>query len=343
MKVLRIVAPRKVEVVDLPDLSPAAGQLLIDIKRAGICGTDIELFTGEMAYYKSGRTTFPIQIGHEWVGLVREVGSDVDQSWIGAHVTGDTMMGCMNCDRCEAGKSYLCEARIELGITDGWGGALAQQIVFPVNFAIRIPDSISLPSAAMIEPAGNALRCVEATQLEAGERLLIFGAGTIGLLSAQFALAQNIDVHIVDKQSESLELARALGVKNTYLLSDFLQLKLNDFDAVIDATSSEEMPAEAVQSVKPSGRIVLIGLSQTPSLIDTRQAVLRDVTIVGILSASPGLRGAVEYFQSAEVNPEPLISEVIGLHEVESRLNGIRNPAAKFGPKIHVDPWLVEV
>src|ERR1019366_7266563 len=144
MKALRVVAPRTVEIQDLPDLIAGPGQLLVDVERVGICGTDIELFTGEMAYYRSGRTTFPVQLGHEWTGTVSSVGVGVSRSWIGKRVTGDTMLGCGLCARCATGKTYLCNDRIELGITDGWGGALAEQMLIPERFAFEIPDSISI-------------------------------------------------------------------------------------------------------------------------------------------------------------------------------------------------------
>ena len=175
-----MIGPKQVEIKELPNLVAGAGQLLVDVERVGICGTDVELYTGEMAYYKSGRTTFPVQIGHEWAGTVSGVGVGVSQSWIGKRVTGDTMLGCGLCARCVMGKTYLCDDRIELGITDGWGGALAEQVLIPERYAFEIPDSISIAAAAMIEPAGNSLRTVEAAALLENQKLLILGAGTIG-------------------------------------------------------------------------------------------------------------------------------------------------------------------
>ena len=97
MKALRVLAPHTVEIQEVPDLIAGRGQLLVDVERVGICGTDVELYTGEMEYYRSGRTTFPVQLGHEWVGTVSLVGAGVTQSWIGKRVTGDTMLGCGLC------------------------------------------------------------------------------------------------------------------------------------------------------------------------------------------------------------------------------------------------------
>jgi threonine dehydrogenase-like Zn-dependent dehydrogenase len=327
-----------VEIQEVADLLPGPGQLLVEVERAGICGTDVELYTGEMAYYQSGRTTFPVQLGHEWTGTVSDVGIGVSNSWLGKRVTGDTMLGCGLCARCALGKTYLCDSRIELGITDGWGGALAEQILIPERYAFEIPQSISIAAAAMIEPAGNSLRTVEAAGLIEGQRLLILGSGTIGLLAAQFALAKNLEVHLTGERESSLQLARELGVKHVLTLESVMKSGQREFDAVIDASSSELMPQLAIEKVLPGGTVVLIGLSGVPSAIDTRSVVLNDITIEGILSASPGLQGAIDYFASGAVNPEPLIAEVIGLGEVADRLEGHRGESAKSAPKIHVDP-----
>ena len=340
MKALRVVAPRQIAIQEVPDLIAGTAQLLVEVERVGICGTDVELYTGEMAYYKSGRTHFPVQIGHEWVGTVSAVGLGVSESWIGKRVTGDTMLGCGRCARCATGKTYLCDDRIELGITDGWGGALATQVLIPERFAFEIPDSISIAAAAMIEPAGNSMRTVEATGLIENQKLLILGAGTIGLLAAQFAVARNIEVHLAGSRASSLELAQQLGPINVHTIDDVSKNDLREYDAVIDASNLEFMPSLALNKVYPGGRVVLIGLSGAPSSIDTRVAVLQDVTVVGILSASPGLQGAIDHFASGAVNPEPLISEVIGMHQVADRLEGNRGDNAKPGPKIHVDPRL---
>ena len=340
MRALRVVAPRTIEIQEVPDLVAGPGQLLVQVERVGICGTDVELYTGEMEYFRSGRTTFPLQLGHEWVGTVTSVGAGVLRSWIGKRVTGDTMLGCGLCARCASGKTYLCDERIELGITDGWGGALAEMMVIPERYAFEIPESISIAAAAMIEPAGNSLRSVDATGLTENQKLLILGSGTIGLLAAQFALAKNLEVHIAGSRESSLILARELGVLHVHTIEELRINPVREYEAVIDASSSDFMPQVALQKVLPGGKVVLIGLSAAPSLIDTRIPVLHDVTIVGILSASPGLQEAIDYLASGAVNPEPLVSEVIGLHDVADRLEGNRGIDAKPGPKIHVDPRL---
>ena len=142
-------------------------------------------------------------------------------------------------------------------------------------------------------------------------------------------------MHVAGERASSLELARSLGVQHTHSLDD---LEGRPYGAVIDATSSADAPALATRLVDPSGRVVFIGLSGTPSLVDSRDIALKDVTAVGILSASPGLAGAIELFASGAVVPDTLVAEVIGLDEVADRLEGNRGSDAGPGPKVHVDP-----
>jgi len=339
MRALVVTAPRHAEVQQVPDPVARAGELLVDVERVGICGTDVELYTGEMAYIEQGFTHFPLRLGHEWTGRVTAVGSREDEHWLGQRVTGDTMLGCGHCDYCQSGHHHVCQNRFEVGIRDGWAGALAEKTVVPTRFAYAIPENVSLAAAAFVEPGGNSLRAVRAAMIEPGQRVMVLGSGTIGLLAAQFALAEGAEVHVAGVREGSLELARALGVQHTSRLDD-LRDEHDLFDAVIEATSIETMPALSVQLAKPAGRVVYIGLSSTPSLVDTRDIALKDITAVGILSASPGLAGAIASFASGAVAPDDLVSEVISLEDVPGRLEGRRGENAGPGPKVHVDPRL---
>ena len=337
MRAFVVTAPHEASVEEVAAPEPGPHDLLVDVERVGICGTDVELYSGEMAYLDQGITSFPLRLGHEWTGTVTGVGSSANEHWIGKRVTGDTMLGCGHCRFCLGGHQHVCPDRHEVGITDGWPGALAEQLLIPARFAFEIPSSVSVAAAALVEPGGNSLRAVDAAALGAGDPLLILGSGTIGLLAAQFALARGIDVHVAGERASSLELARALGVSHTHHFDD---LEGRPYAAVIDATSSVDAPALAAKLVDPAGRIVFIGLSGSPSLVDTRDIALKDVTAVGILSASPGLAGAIELFASGAVVPDALVAEVVGLGDVGERLEGRRGASAGSGPKVQVDPRL---
>jgi threonine dehydrogenase-like Zn-dependent dehydrogenase len=131
MRAFVITGPRQTAVEDVARPAAAPGQAVIDVELAGVCGTDVEFFTGEMAYLHQGYAKYPVRPGHEWCGTVAAVGEGVDPAWVGRRVTGDTMLGCGRCRRCRAGLHYVCADRAEIGIRGGWPGALAEQVAVP--------------------------------------------------------------------------------------------------------------------------------------------------------------------------------------------------------------------
>ena len=219
-----------VEEVDPPEAG--AGHVVVDVARVGVCGTDVEFFTGEMPYLHEGHARYPIRLGHEWCGTVSAVGGGVDPAWLGRRVTGDTMIGCGHCQRCLTGRQHVCEDRREIGIRGGFPGALAEQLAVPLSGLHVLPDGVDDTSGAMVEPGGNALRAVLGAALARGDRALVLGPGTIGLLIAMFARAQGVDVHLVGRSPRSLDFARSLGFGGVWTRDEIPGLA---WDAVIEA------------------------------------------------------------------------------------------------------------
>jgi 2-desacetyl-2-hydroxyethyl bacteriochlorophyllide A dehydrogenase len=333
MKALVITAPGRAAVKDVREPEAAPGEVVVDVHRAGICGTDVEFFTGEMAYLHSGHAAYPMRIGHEWMGTVTAVGDGVDPGWLGQRVTGDTMLGCGVCRRCEHGRQHVCENRLELGIRGGRPGALAERVATPARSLHRLPDAVDDAMGAMVEPGGNALRAVRGAELGPGSRCLILGPGTIGLLSALFARSAGAEVHLVGRSERSLAFARSFGFDGVWTEDAVPGLA---WDAVVEASTAPHLPARAVDLVEPGGRVVFIGLAGTPSLVDTRALALKDVTAVGVLSASPGLVGTIDAYATGAVDPRPLIATTVGLDDLPGILAGVRPAGAGPGPKFHV-------
>ncbi|MFG2043542.1 zinc-binding dehydrogenase [Dactylosporangium sp. NPDC048998] len=334
MRALVLSGPRRADVREVPEPVAAAGQVVVDVERAGVCGTDVELFTGELSYLQTGVTAYPLRPGHEWSGVVAAVGPDVDRGWLGRRVTGDTMIGCGRCERCRRGRHHVCADRRELGIL-GLPGALAERVAVPAHALHALPPAVDAEAGALVEPGGNALRCVEGAGLGPGERLLVLGTGTIGLLVELFARARGAEVHLLGREEGQLRLARSLGLTDAWTRDS---LPRRPWDAVVDATNDPQLPALALSLVEPGRRIVFIGLSGAPSAVDTREIALKDVTAVGILGASAGLAGAIDAYADGSVDPRPLVAATIGLDEVAAALAGRRPDGSGPGPKLLVDP-----
>jgi 2-desacetyl-2-hydroxyethyl bacteriochlorophyllide A dehydrogenase len=319
--------------VEPPRAEP--GLAIVEVERVGLCGTDEELFSGEMSYFETGDAWYPMRPGHEWCGRVVEIGEGVDTAWLGRRVTGDTMLGDGTCERCRSGRQHLCENRYEIGIRRGWPGALAERLPVPASALLALPDEVDPTLGALVEPGGNAVRALRAADVRPNERMLVFGPGAIGCLVALLAVAVGIEVHLVGRSEGSIAFARSLGFERVWTDETIPEVR---FDGVVDATNAAKVPARALELAEPGRHVSLIGIASEPSLVDTRSAVLREVTISGVLSASGGLAEAIDRYASGSIDPRPLVAATVGLDDVASVLAGGRDAAWGSAPKIHVDP-----
>jgi threonine dehydrogenase-like Zn-dependent dehydrogenase len=243
------------------------------------------------------------------------------------------MLGCGECRRCRSGYQWVCEFRTEIGIRGGRPGALAEQVAVPATALHELPDTVDDALGALVEPGGNAYRSVQAAALHPGDRALVLGPGTIGLLVAMFARAAGAEVHVMGRSRRAIDFANTLGFANAW---DEASLPSLPWDAVIDASNAPALPAMALELVEPGKRVVYVGLAGSPSMIDTRTLALKDVTAVGILSASPGLRPTIDAYATGTLDPRPLIAATVGLDELGAVLAGERPAGSGLGPKYQV-------
>lgn len=245
-----MTAPGQAEVAEVAAPRPHGGEVVVEVERAGVCGTDVELFHGTLAYVVEGATRYPIRPGHEWCGRVRAVGAGVDRAWLGRWVVGDTMLGCGHCLRCRSGRHHVCADRTEIGVRGDQPGALAERLALPASALHAIPEVLSPAAGALVEPAGNALRAVRATGLSGGEEVLVLGAGTIGLLCAAFAAVHGARVTVADPRSEGLALADGFGAAGV----DPAALDDASFAVVIDASTGPPVRPRRSAGSSPAAR-----------------------------------------------------------------------------------------
>src|ERR1035437_2740478 len=335
MRAFLVTERGKGSVYDVEPPTAGPDQVVVDVARVGVCGTDVSLYFGDEARVGRNRLTYPIRLGHEWSGTVSEIGAGVDPSWLGRRVTGDTLLGCGTCARCLDGRHYLCDDRFGIGVRRNSRGALAEKVLVPRVSLRALPDAVTDEMGAMVEPGANAIRAVEASGAREGSRILVIGPGNIGLLAAQFALAAGSEVHVLGLGEEDLQLPRRLGVHGAWTEHDLPTLI---WDAVIDATNSPSIPQFAFDIVEPGRRVVLIGVSITPSMVDSRRFVHKELQVMGILGGSLGLDGTIAAYASGAVNPTPLIARTVGLADVPAVLSGELTHPIGGGPKFIVNP-----
>jgi threonine dehydrogenase-like Zn-dependent dehydrogenase len=243
------------------------------------------------------------------------------------------MLGCGHCARCRAGRRHVCADRYEVGIMGGWPGALAERVLVPAWSLHRLPDALDDRSGALVEPGGNAWRAATAAQAGPGQRILVCGPGTIGLLTTAFAVAAGASVDVLALDGHRRSLASSFGATGYFTVED---PPPGTYDAVVDCTDDHRVPAAALALAEPAGRVVFIGVSGAPSLIDSRDLVLGDLTAVGILGASAGLGPAIEHYADGRVDPSSLVSVTVGLDQAADALAG--RISAGPGTKIHIEP-----
>lgn len=333
VRALVLTAPRQAVVRDEAAPEPGPGEVVVEVDRVGVCGTDFELYTGELAYFAEGKSAYPLRPGHEWAGRVAALGEGVEERWRGARVTGDTMLPCGRCRLCRLGRGHVCPDRFEIGIRGGWPGALAERLAVPAARLHALPDGIDDQAGALVEPGANAWRAAAAADARPGTRILVVGPGTIGLLTAAFAAAAGAEVHVLGLDRAQEDLADRMGATQFWTHS---RPPEPDFDAVVECSGDRSAPATAVTYVLPGGRLVYIGVASAPSLLDTRQLVFADVTAVGILSGSPGLAPAIRAYADGSVDPRPLVGATVGLDDAPAVVAGKLRPPV--GTKIHIDP-----
>ena len=149
MHAIEFHGAERLELVERPDPAPVAGQLLIAPSAVGICGTDIEIFEGSLAYFRMGIAEYPIVPGHEWTGVVVDVGEGVTGFSPGDQVVGEVAIGCGVCVRCQAGRSHLCARRTETGIVH-MDGAMATRMVFPAAYAHVVPFELTRMATSIL-------------------------------------------------------------------------------------------------------------------------------------------------------------------------------------------------
>jgi len=266
---------------------PAIGinDVLIRVLRTGICGTDVHIYNWD----DWSRKTIPVPmvVGHEFVGRVEEVGSNVADFFPGEIVSGEGHVVCGRCRNCLAGRRHLCAKTMGVGVNRA--GAFADYIALPMTNIWRHHESIPLEVAAIFDPFGNAVHTALAFPV-LGEDVLITGAGPIGIMAA--AVARHAGARytvITDLNPYRLELARKIGVtraidpRETDLRSVQKQLGMSEgFDIGLEMSGSEAALRDMIANMSHGGRIAILGIPAGEMTIDWRTVIFNMLTLRGI-------------------------------------------------------------
>ena len=278
MRAVVLTGPGAVSIETIPDPSPGPGDLVVSVAGCGMCGTDIHLLDGELPY-----DSFPFVPGHEFVGEIVATGREVDPGLVGTPVAVDPNIPCRHCEECRRGRSNLCLQYAALGVTTD--GGCAEYVRVPHQLAYALPGGMTAGGAQLVEPLSCAVHGFDLLPRRPGDRYLIYGAGTMGLLMG--LLAQDLSshpVHLVEPNPERAARAAALGFA---VAEGPDQLDGGDqWETVIDCTGVVAAIEDGLSRVRRGGVFQCFGVASpgATARFSPFDVYRREITIIGSMA-----------------------------------------------------------
>lgn len=285
-----------------PKPVPQKGEALIRVTLAGICNTDYEITKGYMGYKGI--------LGHEFVGVVEDVNGE-DKSLVGKRVVAEISYGCNDpdCEWCAVKNYRHCPNRHTLGI---WrkDGCFAEYMTMPVNVLFEVPDNVTDEQAVFVEPLAAACEISEQLHIEPMKKVIVLGDGKLGLTTALTLNALNLDVLLVGKHQNKLDIAKAQGVK-TELLNSFTPEKI--YDIVVEATGTASGFETSMALTKPRGVLVLKSTVASGKELNLAPIVIDEITVLG--SRCGQFPPALRLLKNNRINFKPFITKIYSIDE----------------------------
>lgn len=286
MKALaKLTRDKGLTLTDVPMPQVGHNDLLIKITKTAICGTDMHIWNWDDWAQKT--IPVPMQVGHEYIGVVADMGQEVQGFTIGQRVSGEGHITCGHCRNCRAGRRHLCRNTVGVGVNRP--GAFAEYLVIPAFNAFPIPDEISDDLAAIFDPFGNAVHTALSFNL-IGEDVLITGAGPIGIMAV--AIAKHVGarhVVITDVNDFRLDLASKMGATRTVnvaredLKSVMAELHMTEgFDVGLEMSGNPTAFRQMLTEMNHGGKIALLGIPPGETAIDWNQVIFKGLELKGI-------------------------------------------------------------
>jgi len=326
MRAVVIERPGLARLSELTTPEPGAGEVLVRVAAAGICGSDLELLHGSRpARY----VRYPVVPGHEWAGTVVRLGPGVEGVAAGDPVVAEGFRSCGACDRCREGRTNLCLADYaETGFTHQ--GAFAEFVCIPTRLVHPLPAGADLEAAALLEPAACVAGGLLEAQLRPGLRVAVVGAGTLGLLAVSILrLASPRRLALIGGRETRLALGRRLGCDETHDINagDSLDSLEECFDLVFEAANRPEAAMTALTLARRGGVVILEGISGAARpAIAADLITLKQLQVQGSFGASSSAwRWAVELFAAGSLPLAQLVSHRFPLERFEAAFETLQD------------------
>lgn len=313
----------KLSVETRPVPKPDADQVLVKVEAVGVCGSDVHFYReghiGDMVVKK------PICLGHEMSGTIVAVGADVDKKRIGQRVAVEPQRPCRRCDQCSAGRYNLCR-NIEFYAAPPIDGAFCHYVTIQDEFAFELPDSVSFEAGAMLEPLSVAIAALRKGHVKPGSRVLIAGAGPIGVICAQAARAYGAKEIIVTDLVESRR-NKVLNYGATRVIDPSKEdIRGLDVDCFIDATGAAPAVKSGIFATGPNGYAVIVGMGSDEMMLPVSYIQAKEISVTGIFRYTDSWPTAIHLVASGLVELDSLVTGKYTLDQVQEAFENDKNP-----------------
>lgn len=341
MKCVAINGPKKLVIENREPKTGKQGYILIDVIKAGICGSDIH-------YWVSGQPK-GLVMGHEFSGIVIDNGGS-KKFKEGERVTALPISPCQKCKECKSGEIQICSHTWEnaIGLSLDNPGAFGGRVLVREDMVRHLPDNVTYESGAMVEPAAVALRAVNISGLKKGDRVLVIGGGIIGLLTAMFLKLKGAGyVALTETNEKRGEKSVKLGVANEWFnakdpkITEKLMAKTetgNGFDIVCDCVGNGPSLNSAIAYTRPSGNLIMVGISLDSVNVGLVSATLKEINMKGSIAYKANEFDAViKLLETKKINLEKFADDVVTLDDVQASFERLTS-GTDAAVKILVDP-----
>jgi 2-desacetyl-2-hydroxyethyl bacteriochlorophyllide A dehydrogenase len=329
VKAAVVKAAGEVGVETVDDPTPGTGEVVVQVAACGLCGTDLHILQGEFA------PTLPVIPGHEFAGTVVALGPGVIELREGDRVAVDPSLYCNECHYCRLGRNNLCLRWGAIGVTVA-GGA-ADYVAVPAANCVVLPEHIATADATLIEPLACAVRGYDVLRSQLGSHVLIYGAGTMGLMMLRLAERTGAaSVEVVDRNPDRLGLAATLGASTTATSADELERPYG-WELVVDATGNAAAIQDGIDRVGPGGTFLQFGVADyaARATIEPYRIYNKEITITGSMAVLHSYERAAELFAGGVLDPAVFITSRRPLSQYAAALDAF---AAGAGLKTQVLP-----
>jgi L-iditol 2-dehydrogenase len=329
-----------IEVQDVTEPRAGAGQVVLEVDSAGICGTDLHIYLDEFETYP------PVTIGHETAGIIVDLGQEVTGWTVGDRVTTETYFyTCGGCAPCRQGRPNLCVRRRSIGSKQD--GAFARYLLTPATNLHRVPDELDLESAALTEPLACTVHGVlETAGVRAGDNVAITGPGPIGLLALQLAKVAGATVAMIgtNQDAERLTLAKELGADHSINVQEVGNViesvtdafKADGADLVIECSGAAPAAKTLLEVARRGGHFCQMGLYGKPISLDQDAICYKELVVTGTnASVTTAWTRALKLLAERKVNAQRLITHRFSIERWDKALEVVRN---KEGVKVVLKP-----